>query len=353
MCLSPILIKNKSRMYRGKVDCLTSLHDTTSQYIYVNCGVCPQCVRNKQNYLIQRVQLECMTNYVFFATFTYSDDMLPFIDVGDYRHYYADVSDFQKMIKRCRKRDEWIINKYLYVTEYGGKRHRPHFHALFFVPKDNNTHSVFDPIAIESYLSDMFKSEWKRNIGSSRSPVYKPLSSFHVLYTSSGPKSPFNFHYVNPTLTAGSESDVGFYVTKYCCKFDKWIQDKRTALYYNLEPDEYKSVWKLLRPRLEYSNSFGLSDVARDYVRKCIDDYSDKFDYPVFVNPCNGNTFPLSPYLFNKYGTLCDKYKFFYKVVNPDSDTDSFRYSDIDYLEYQNKYDKFARQNNLILQKNG
>ena len=351
MCLSPILIKNHSRMYRGKLDTDSKLHDTKSQYIYVNCGVCPQCVRNRQNYLIQRVQLECMTNYVYFATFTYSDDMLPFIDVGDFRHYYADVSDFQNMIKRCRKREEWIINKYLYVTEYGSKRHRPHFHALFFVPKSDSS-STFDPLAIEDYLRDMFKSEWRRNVGSTRVPIYKPLSSFIVVNTPMGKRSPFDFHYVNPSLTSGSESDVGFYVTKYCCKFDKWIQDKRTALYYNLEPDEYKSLWKLLKPRLEYSNNFGISDVARDYVRKCIDVYSDKFDYPVFVNPCNGNTFPMSPYLFNKYGSIADKYKFFYKSVNPDSSDDSFHYTDIDYFEYQNKVSKFARQNKLIAQKN-
>ena len=107
-----------------------------------------------------------------------------------------------------------------------------------------------------------------------------------------------------------------------------------------------------MRPRLEYSHGFGLSDVARDYVRKCIDEYSSKFDFPVFVNPCNGNTFPMSPYLFNKYGKLSDKYDFFYKSLNPDSPTDSFRYSDIDYLSYQNKIDKFERQNKLITQKN-
>lgn len=339
-------------MYRGKIDTDSKLHDTKSQYIYVNCGVCPQCVRNRQNYLIQRVQLESMTNYVFFGTFTYSDDMLPFIDVNEYRHYYADVSDFQNMIKRCRKRDEWIINKYLYVTEYGSKRHRPHFHALFFVPKSLD-HSIYDPLAIEDYLRNMFKSEWRRNVGSTRVPIYRPLSSFIVINTPYGKRSPFDFHFVNPALTSGSESDVGFYVTKYCCKFDKWIHDKRIALFYNLDYDEYKSVWKLLKPRLEYSNFFGISDVARDYVRKCIDVYSDKFDYPVFVNPCSGNTFPMSPYLFNKFGSTADKYKFFYKSVNPDSPDDSFHYTDIDYLHYQNKLDKFARQNSLISQKNG
>lgn len=347
MCLSPILIKNKSRYYQGRIDSDSLLHDTKSQYIYVNCGVCPQCLRNKQNYLIQRVILESMSNYVYFATFTYMDDMLPYIDVNGYRHYYADVSDFQNMIKRCRKRDEWIINKYLYVTEYGGKSHRPHFHALFFVPKDDS-HSKFDPISICAYLSDMFKDEWKRNVGSSRSPIYKPLSLFVVKRTLFGLNSPFDFHFVNPSLTDGGESDVGFYVSKYCLKFDKWIDDKRKALYLNLNPDEYNSVWKLLKPRLEYSNFFGVSDVARDYVRKCIDVYSEGFEYPIFRNPYSGKTFPLSPFLFNKFGKLSDKYDFYFKSNSPDSLNDSFRYSDFDFKHYQNKFDKFLKQNSAI-----
>ncbi len=351
MCLSPLLIKNKSRYYQGRIDSDSILHDTTSQYIYVNCGVCPQCVRNKQNYLIQRVILESMCNYVYFATFTYMDEMLPYIDVNGYRHYYSDVSDFQNMIKRCRKRPEWIINKYLYVTEYGGKSHRPHFHALFFVPKSDN-HSKFDPISIAEYLGNMFVDEWKRNIGSNRNPVYKPLSLFIKKFTSSGVKSPFDFHYVNPSLTSGSESDVGFYVSKYCLKFDKWIESKRKALFINLSPDEYSKVWSLLRPKLQYSNFFGLSDVSREYVRKCIDVYSANSDFPVFRNPYSGKTFPLSPYLFNRYGTLSDKYHFYFNKYSPDSSSDSFRYSDIDYLHYSNKFDHYMKQNEVISRNN-
>lgn len=353
MCLSPILIQNKSRYYRGRIDHDSVLHDTTSQYIYVNCGVCPQCVRNKQQYLIQRVQLESLTNYIFFATFTYKDDVLPYIDVGDFRHYYADVHDFQNMIKRCRKRDEWVINKYLYVTEYGGKNHRPHFHALFFVPKEvESKRNVFDPVDIENFLSRMFMDEWKRNIGSTRNPQYVPLSLFIKRMTSCGLQSPFDFHYVNPSLSGSNgESDVAFYVTKYCLKFDKWIDDKRKALYLNLPPDEYKSVWKLLKPRLEYSNGFGLSAAAKDYVRKCLDVYSENFEYPVFRNPYTGATFPMSPYLFNKYGKISDKYNFYWKCKDPVS-VDSFHYSDIDYYEYQNKIDKFARQNRIIAESN-
>ena len=350
MCLNPILIKNQGRMYKGKVNALPQFSDTQSQYIYVNCGVCSECVKKKQMYLIQRCQLESLDHYIFFATFTYKDDMLPFIDVNGFRHYYADISDFQNMIKRCRKRPEWIINKYLFVTEYGGKRHRPHFHALFFVPK-SESHSVFDPLAIEKYLSDMFKDEWKRNVGSTRNPIYKPLCEFITRYTPSGVKSTFDFHYVQPDLTSDS-SDVSFYVTKYVLKFDSWVDDKRKALYLNLDYPEYHAVWNLLRPRLQYSHFFGATDNAKLYVRHCIDKYSENSTYPVFRNPFTGQLFPMSPYLFNKFGTLKDKYKFYYKCSHPDSDSDSFHYLRDNSQTWKQDRDKLKHSTDKVVLRN-
>lgn len=344
MCLSPILIKNQSRMYRGKVDTLTAFHDTTSQYIYVPCGVCPDCCRKKQMYIVQRTQLEQFDNYIFFATFTYSNDMIRSIDVNGFTHYYADVKDIQNMLKRCRKRPDWIVSKYLYVVEYGGKRHRPHFHALFFVPKKSTDH-IYTPLNYQSILYDMFKDEWKRNVGSTRYPIYHPLCKF----ISVGNKRTYDLHYVNPQTTNNGCSDVGFYVTKYCLKFDDWIDKKRKALYLNLEPDEYYKVWKLLRPRVQYSHFFGLSSTSRDYIRKCIDEYSNNSLYPLFCNPITGQLFPMSPYLFNRYGTLKDKYNFYYRAKHPDSLNDSFHYTNIDYDSYQTKIDSYNRTCSQII----
>lgn len=356
MCLSPILIPNKSRMYKGKVDSLTHFHDTTSQYIYVSCGVCPQCLRKKQMYLVQRCQLESIDNYLFFATFTYSNDMLPFININGYTHYYASVDDFQKMIKRVRKspffmrytdNDGKCFIKYLYVSEYGSKRHRPHFHAIFFVPK-GRFDNVYTPLSFESVLRNLFLSEWRRNVGSTRVPIYRPLCDFTQKFSSGKLRSNFDLHFVNPCLSSGQESDVAFYVTKYCLKYDKWFDDKRKALYLNLPPDEYHDAMALLKPAVRYSKFFGASDTAKKYVRECIKVHSSKSLYPLFRNPLTGQLFPMSPYLFNKFGTLEDKYEFYYRSQNPDSFDDSFHYSNIDYYEYINKIDKFSRQDALI-----
>lgn len=356
MCLSPILIKNKSRMYGGKIDTLTAFHDTTSQYIYVCCGVCPECLRKKQMYLVQRCQLESIDNYLFFATLTYCDKMLPVVDINGFQHQYADVTDFQNMMKRIRKSDFFQkftdVNhkcriKYLYVTEYGSKRHRPHFHAIFFIPK-MSTDNVFKPLEYENELFRLLLSEWKRNLGSTRVPNYEPLCWLSECYRNGNRYSNFDCHYVNPELSNGQESDVAFYVTKYCLKYDKWFDDKRKALYLNCSPEDYYKYMSLLKPAVRYSKFFGLSDSSREYLRECIDKHSCDSLYPLFRNPLTGQLFPMSPYLFDKVGTLMDKYEFYYRSKHPDSLNDSFRFSNIDYKEYFNRLDKYNRQNACI-----
>lgn len=350
MCLAPILIKNKSRMHRGKVDCLATLRDTKSQYIYVNCGVCPECLRKKQMYLVQRCQLESMDNHLFFGTLTYSNSMLRSYDVNGFNHSYADFTDFQKMLKRLRKHSFFISHsdfKYLVVNEYGSKRHRPHFHFILFIPKQSSD-TVFTPIQYENVLRRLILSEWKRNVGSTRTPIYLPLCDYCEKFKNGKLSTNFDFHYVNPCLTSGQESDVSFYVTKYCLKYDKWIDDKRKALYLNCETEEdYYMIWSKLKPSVRKSHNFGITPNTHRYIRECIDVYSSRSLYPLFRNPLTGQLFPMSPYLFNKFGTLVDKYEFYYRSQHPDSYDDNFHYTTEDY-EYINKYDRFFRQNSLI-----
>lgn len=350
MCLAPILIENKSRMYRGKVDTLTSFHDTKSQYLYVNCGVCPECLRKKQMYLVQRCQLESIDNYLFFGTLTYSNAMLRSVDVNGYIHYYADFTDFQKMLKRLRKHPFFISHsdfKYLVVNEYGSKKHRPHFHFIIFIPK-KSVDTAFTPIQYENLLRKLILSEWKRNVGSTRTPIYKPLCEYVAKYKNGKLYTNYDFHFVNPCLTDNQESDVSFYVSKYCLKYDDWIESKRKALYLNVPTlEEYFDVWNKIKPSIRKSHYFGITPNASSYIRECIDVYSSRSLYPLFRNPLTGQLFPMSPYLFNKFGTLEDKYEFYYRSQNPDSFDDSFHFTH-EVREYYNKLDKYSRQNSLI-----
>lgn len=355
MCIHPILIKNKSRIYSGKVLANPELYDTTSQYIYVNCGVCSECLKMKQLYLIQRVQLEALDNYIYFLTFTYSDEMLPSVVINDIVHYYASIDDIQKMFKRVRKNYSLPSFKYIYVSEYGSKKHRPHFHMLLFFRKSDVGYKLYDPVNFQYKLFDLFKKEWRRNLGSTRKPIYKPLFNYKCISTPSGVKRNFDCHYVNPTLSNSQECDVAFYVSKYVLKYDSWFDKKRIALYKNLSHDDYIKYYSLLRPRVLYSKQFGVTPYSKEYIRNCIDNVS--ITHPLFINPLNGHLSPMSPYLFNKFGNLSDKYRFFYSAVNPDSICDSFHYNDLDSLhkrfKYKNDYyiniNKNLSSNNLDL----
>lgn len=337
-------------MYRGKVDCLTSFHDTKSQYIYVNCGVCPECLRKKQMYLIQRCQLESIDNYLYFGTLTYSNAMLRSVDVNGFTHFYADFSDFQKMIKRLRKHPFFVTHsdfKYLVVNEYGSKKHRPHFHFILFIPKSLND-TTFTPLSYENTLYSLILHEWRRNVGSTRNPVYTPLCDFVKKYKAGKLYTNYDLHFVNPCLTSNQESDVAFFVSKYCLKYDKWIDDKRKALYLNSPTlEDYYDVWNKIKPSIRKSQNFGVTPFTARYIRECIDVYSSRSLYPLFRNPLTGQLFPMSRYLFNKFGTLEDKYDFYYRSKHPDSYEDSFHYT-VDIKDYINKEDKYFRQNSLI-----
>lgn len=125
MCLSPVQIPNPNL---GNKSSFAQFKDTTSLYINVPCGHCPECVAHDQMQWIQRLQMEELTNHLFFATLTYNNDMLPHLVTStgfDIR--FADVDDVQTMFKRLRKRNAFGRPfRYFGVSELGEKRGRPH-----------------------------------------------------------------------------------------------------------------------------------------------------------------------------------------------------------------------------------
>lgn len=104
MCLNPILRPNTNRTlserltryYNGKpvkVYATSKLgnriaararafgKDADSDFIYIPCGRCPECVAAKQNSLVQRVQMEAKHNHLFFCTLTYDNKHLPILNL--------------------------------------------------------------------------------------------------------------------------------------------------------------------------------------------------------------------------------------------------------------------------------
>lgn len=144
MCESCVRIRNKSK----RVD-----EFTTPLYYDVPCGHCKSCESQRQNDWFVRAVAEykrCVGDskrpkgFVWFPTLTYAPGFLPVWNdkrynfsapVFDKRHFVS----FRNKLRIYLKRAGYDLSgdntmRYMYVTEYGGKRGRPHIHCLLFVP---------------------------------------------------------------------------------------------------------------------------------------------------------------------------------------------------------------------------
>lgn len=318
MCLAPILIRNVNY---GNNSRLSKYKDTTSQFIPVPCGRCSVCLSLKQQYLVQRVQMEAISHDLYFGTLTYNNDMLRRHKVGEFCIAYADVSDWQKMIKMIRKHEDLPAFKYMLVSEYGGKRHRPHFHFILSFPKDD-TQSLADRWSFEIKLHSIFLKYWRRNLGTNWHPVWKDLCTYKCTRKSRN----FDLHFLDPAGSSNGLDDVAFYVSKYCLKFDKWVDKFKSKLFFNLSENDYKDTLKLFLPKRLISKGFGSITDSKvlAHLNKGIDlALADRNAmYPYFISPVNGNTFPLSPYYASKLLRFSDMEVFnSRKPLLTDSDT--------------------------------
>lgn len=125
MCISPIQIKNPNL---GLIGPNAQFKDVVSHYINVPCGVCPQCIANRQMQYVQRLQMESLVNHLFLCSLTYNNESMPVVSTSTgYDIRYADVSDVQKMFKRLRKRNAFGRPfRYFGVSELGTRKGRPH-----------------------------------------------------------------------------------------------------------------------------------------------------------------------------------------------------------------------------------
>lgn len=357
MCLAPIRIKNP---YKGLSHIgYNYLHNCEDTYIDIPCGICSVCKALKQSYAVQRAQMESQTSHLFYITLTYNTEMIPTIQVNGYTLRYADYGDIQKMFKRLRKSN--VLErplKYYVVSDYGGKKHRPHFHLFLSVPK----YSTDTPAFMSIYSQKVWKSilhEWRRNVApliefrgklvpDFRRPVWKPLCTYRKKFKNGRWYSNYDCHLVEPRTrkdgTISDCSDATFYINKYMLKASKYVDNLKSALKLNLEPEEFTRVWLLFRLRCLSSHNWGLgfyrsdewhydyincrrmrkeayisgtpkqvSEAIKNHIRKGIDfACNDNYAYPVFFNPNTGQTFPLSPYYRRIFVNLNDAHSFYY-----------------------------------------
>lgn len=268
MCVNPTLIPNPwLNVKSGKSFC----KDTTSQYIPVPCGHCSECMATRALGIRQRCELEEMLGHPFMLLLSYQNSMLPRLTLSNGREVtYVDFSDFTNMVKRIRKAD--LLGRkfrYLAISERGGKKGRPHIHAIIYVEKQPND-NYFDILNLESKLHDIFLSEWKRNVNFSvsrsgksvantRNPIWKSLCK-PVEYISCGKRfGTFGIHYIQPSALDGTSLGATSYVSKYFLKRDDFTIKLQRYLKLNLSEDEYSKVWNLVKTRYISSLNFGFA----------------------------------------------------------------------------------------------
>lgn len=306
MCLSPVLIKNTNANILSKNTKFSDLYDTTTQYIQVPCGRCPVCVALRQQYIVQRVQMESLDNLIVFGTLTYNKATLPTLDVNGYPIKYADVRHFQDMIRLIRKNKLLPDFRYMAVSEFGGKKHRPHWHFMLFYPKsaivdDYRKLNSWHLDALQGQLWPIFLKYWRHNNGSRKFPDWQPNCDFHQT------KYLRNYDLQIVDTISHDCSDSAFYVTKYSTKSSDYVDRLKSAIRLNTSENEFKEIWQKIKPRFLFSKGFGNyhSPLVVDHIRKGIE-YSlrdPECFYPHFISPYTGQHYPLSPYYREKFIT--------------------------------------------------
>ena len=322
MCIAPIILENpyynrgvtveyngvKNRIDIGGT--YDFLHNTVDRYITVPCGKCSQCISTRQNYYVQRIQMESIRSELFYFTLTYANRGLTFTDKLGYHIPYPNFSDIQNLFKRLRNELPHPILTFV-VSEYGSKRKRPHYHGFIAVNKqDIKTYYRGSHLHCEKKLYQLVLSQWKRNIAktinkktkqvitNTRSPHWLKLCDF--VYKNK--RCTYDLHWVQPIIN--HDNDVSYYVTKYLIKYDERTENLLTKIsiarkynaYNDVNPDSYyKELISQLKPRAVMSKKFGDYQYPpiRDYILKCI---NKSTEYPQFFDINTGKAMLLSPY---------------------------------------------------------
>lgn len=289
MCISPIIIANPN--FRQAGIGISQYKNCETSRIQVPCGHCPQCIALRQGFYNQRVQMESLRSHLFMFTLTYNNESLRYTDIGQYQIPYPDITDVQNMFKRMRK--SGLKFSYTFVSEYGTNRHRPHFHGIIAIRKSlsNKHYSEW-----ESILKKLFLHEWRRNYGSTRSPLWLPLFTYQRRFTKQGLKTNFDLHYIESV--ENHDNDVSFYVSKYLTKHDKRTSGLLSKISMDnlLTVDEQTFLKSLIRPRSYTSKDFGSKHdpIIKHYILSHLTYFKESI--PQFIDINSGRSMMLSPY---------------------------------------------------------
>lgn len=233
MCLNPSHIYNKGYLRLGGMP-----------FIEIPCGKCSECREVKSiDYYLRTMALyhHLFPNNkpsqwsVWFCTFTFAPEHLPYTNVwegynpddvtdnylGMYPSFdHALLKTFLKSWKQYYTRDLGLPTPHILVTcEYGHKFHRPHYHAVAFIPRQPSSWQEF-----RNEVTRFWHYGFVKNVA--LKTIDGKTQERHVV-------------------------DSIKYVTKYACKEEEWLPfylDKKYQT--SIRPYD-------LRPRVFTTNGYG------------------------------------------------------------------------------------------------
>lgn len=133
-------------------------------YRYINgfavpCGKCEFCRKQRAREWAFRLEQEGFDKYVYNCLLTYCDEELPY-HKGAPCVSKIHVQEFLKRFRYYIEKEFGTRIKYFLCAEYGGKRHRPHYHMIVFSDLPLKIKSR-DPY---SKINDILLMSWKHGI---------------------------------------------------------------------------------------------------------------------------------------------------------------------------------------------
>ncbi len=126
----------------------------TDLAITVPCGQCIGCrLERSRQWAIRCVHESSLWEQNSFITLTYDDDNLPL-------NGSIDVTDFQKFMKRLRKKYTGQKIRFFHCGEYGEKNRRPHYHACLFNFDFPDKKLYSERKKIKLYRSEILEKLW-------------------------------------------------------------------------------------------------------------------------------------------------------------------------------------------------
>ena len=257
MCYQPLHIVNRSDKVYRNISYPFSL--------YVPCGNCVECFKQKTNEWQLRIEYEAKETYanngtILFDTLTYDDYHLPTIkkiarkehiilppsdDFNISCFYYKDFKMFiDRLRTRLRNTELDLTDKlsYYLCSEYGEDErytHRPHYHILFFIKKPFNNEQL-------KQFSHLINVCWYNGLtdGIDRKSEYKFLKD-------------------NVINSFTSMVKLGNYLSKYVLKdlnFQEEYAKRKSKLKHLLrdKPKVFNDINRFIQPFHRQSRYFGL-----------------------------------------------------------------------------------------------